>query len=100
MHSQRAEACAVALGDKIYVSGGNDETNCLSSCEVFDPRGESFTMLRMEMCGKRRGACAAAVAESVFIFGGMDGDFNSLFSCEIFLPLAAAVQSWMSCALK
>jgi N-acetylneuraminic acid mutarotase len=45
MHFQRTELCAVAFPDgRVLVAGGNDGSEVLSSCEVYNPKTNTWTL--------------------------------------------------------
>ncbi len=45
MHFQRTELCAVAFPDgRVLVAGGNDGSEVLSSCEIYDPKTNTWTL--------------------------------------------------------
>ena len=92
------------LGGKLYVAGGFDRTNRLSSVEVFDPQTNAWTPLAA--MGTARNAFAmAAVQGKLYAAGGRDGSNNYLATAEAFDPqqncwesVAPMAQERKSCA--
>ena len=45
MNFARTELCAITLSDgRVLVAGGNDGTTVLSSCEIYDPKTNTWTL--------------------------------------------------------
>ncbi len=45
MHFARTELCAVSFPDgRVLVAGGNDGSEVLSSCEIYDPKTDTWTL--------------------------------------------------------
>jgi hypothetical protein len=68
----------------LYVFGGHDHIRCVNSCEMYDIKGNKWTVLN-SMHEPRRGCGAAlhAASQSIYIVGGTNGS-QSLKSVEIF----------------
>ena len=82
--NKRFGACSAVVKGLIYVFGGFDGVNYLSSVEVINPTTRAIATLSCEMNSKRYFACCANISDTkVCIFGGSDGS-NRLNTCEIF----------------
>eukprot|EP00301_Raphidiophrys_heterophryoidea_P028105 c9985_g1_i1.p1 GENE.c9985_g1_i1~~c9985_g1_i1.p1 ORF type:complete len:614 (-),score=96.15 c9985_g1_i1:356-2197(-) len=69
MSTSRNRCAATAANGKMYVLGGYNGRNCLSSCEAFDPQLHTWTKVT-SMPSKRDGCSAAAVDGKVYVIGG------------------------------
>eukprot|EP00966_Prymnesium_polylepis_P083181 1926783-Prymnesium_polylepis.1 len=56
MAAGRTDAAAAVVGGKIYVSGGYDGINCLSSVEVYDPARSVWEAAPPMAVARRRAA--------------------------------------------
>lgn len=76
----RRDFCAGALGGRIYVMGGMDETNALSNDTwIYDVAGGEWTMGPPLPDGPLAGfGCAAAVADGALIYSGFGGALHRL----------------------
>ena len=88
MATPRLEACAAALGGKLYVVGGRAGEKCtslLSSVEIFDPE-TGLWQEGVPMSTKRAGACAVTLNDELYVMGGRGGPGRTrhLTSVEIF----------------
>ena len=70
------------MGGKIYVTGGVERGNSVSSVCVYDPQADAWTQLA-SMGTSRNSHAAAAVGDKLYIFGGHDGR-RSLADLHIF----------------
>eukprot|EP00966_Prymnesium_polylepis_P233772 5407345-Prymnesium_polylepis.1 len=61
----RYSAASAVVGGKIYVSGGFDGINCLSSVEVYDP-ARSVWEAAPPMAAGRTDAAAAVVGGKIY----------------------------------
>ena len=88
----RAAHCAVAMGNLIYVLGGDDGEVCFKTVECFDPSVEQWTE-KPSMMNTRRFAGAVAFISKIFVVGGFgDMAFQTLQEGgEIFEP---ALEQW------
>jgi len=68
----------------LYVFGGHDQIRCLSTCEIYDPKEDKWSLIT-GMHESRRGCGAAYHADthSIYIVGGTNGS-QSLKSVEIY----------------
>lgn len=87
MIARRDGAAAAAMRGRLYVCGGFDGEQSLSSrsAERFDPGTESWRALR-DMISRRAGAAAAVVAGQLYVCGGYDGA-QHLSECERLDPV-------------
>lgn len=84
MKHKRFAPAAAEINNALYVIGGYDGSNYLSSVERFDPRENSWT--RLKNMYTRRGCHSMAVLnEKLYALGGHDGD-NMVSTVEIFDP--------------
>lgn len=68
MSSMRSTAGVAVLGNRLYVVGGRDGTNCHRSVECYDPHTNKWTM-RAPMNKRRGGVGVSAVFVCInFIF--------------------------------
>ena len=72
------------LQDALYIFGGYDGSNVLSSCEVYDPASDRWRAIA-PMGSKRSALAAAVVGGLLYVIGGKDGS-NHLSSCEVYDP--------------
>ena len=61
---------AVAMGGKIYVTGGFNEA-AVSSAYVYDPQADAWTQLA-SMSTARRLHASAVMGGKLYVFGGRD----------------------------
>ncbi len=82
----------VAYDGKLYVFAGSSDafSGAVTSSAVYDPAGNSWTMLTSMSIG-RGGATAQAIGNLIYVVGGMDTNGVSLNSVEIYDP---AQNSW------
>ena len=84
---------AVEAARRLYALGGQDGSNYLSSCEVYDAAADRWRAIAP--MGSKRDALAAAVVEGrLYALGGSDGS-NELSSCEVY---DAAADRWRAIA--
>jgi len=82
-------ATSTARPSALYICGGNDGPEILSSAERFDPEEDRWEPLT-PMTRRRRGAAVATIDRCVYVCGGLDGQ-ETPSSAERFDP---AVGSW------
>ena len=82
MKQERSDCASVVLDGFIYVIGGFDGENFLSSIEKYDPATGSWSTIGY-MKTARSGVSAVRVEDRVFIIGGYDGE-ERLSSVECF----------------
>ena len=82
MKQERSDCACVVLERCIYVIGGFDGENYLSSIEKYDPATGSWSTIGY-MKTARAGVSAVRVEDRVFIIGGYDGE-ERLSSVECF----------------
>ena len=82
MKHERSDCASVVLDGCIYVIGGFDGENYLSSIEKYDPSTGSWSIVGY-MKTARSGVSAVCVEDRVFIIGGYDGE-ERLSSVECF----------------
>jgi hypothetical protein len=92
----KRKGCVAAAGPdgRLYVFGGHDGRAVLSSCERYDPRTRTWTMLP-PMQKRRFGSAVAVVGNRIVVVGGFDGT-SALDSVEQYTcakPKAANVAS-------
>ena len=81
---------AAAVGGKIYVTGGaNDSYASVNSVCVYDPHADAWTPLA-NMSIARTDHASAAVGGKLYVFGG-DGDEGLLRTAEVY---DSASDSW------
>ena len=78
---------AAAMGGKIYVTGGTNQS--VNSVYVYDPQADAWTQLA-SMSVARRHHASAAVGGKLYVFGGR-GASASLSTVEVYDP---ASDSW------
>ncbi|KAL9968882.1 hypothetical protein ACROYT_G021026 [Oculina patagonica] len=84
MNRRRSDACAVSVGSKIFVIGGEDILGSpikLASCEVYDPATKRWTAIA-SIQQPRSHAGAAVIKNKVFVLGGVDKSNRELRSVE------------------
>ena len=82
---------AAAMAGKIYVTGGFDRADSLSSAYVYDPQADAWTQLA-SMSTARRVHTSAVVGGKLYVFGGFDAG-GPLSTAEVYDP---ASDSWAS----
>ena len=89
MATKRCVHGAVALGGKLYVMGGADETcEAFAAAEVYDPKADSWQPLP-SMPTPRKLLAAAAVAGKVYAIGGNDST-GHCDAVEAYDPISGA----------
>lgn len=86
MNRRRSDACAVSVGSKIFVIGGEDILGSpikLASCEVYDPATNRWTAIA-SIQQPRSHAGAAVIKNTVFVLGGVDKSNRELRSVECY----------------
>ena len=93
---------AVVVNGKVIVIGGFNGSNCLKTCEEYDPVQNRWCSLPA-MTTKRCDACAVVVNGKVIVIGGLGGKvfvkegyngYKRLKTCEEYAPLPVSqVQS-------
>jgi kelch-like protein 10 len=94
MHLLRSDASAASLNGKIYIVGGFDGDEVLSSAEVFDPDTNEWTFIH-PMESPRSGLSLVAYNNFLHAIGGFD-DFTRLTSGERYNP--ACSSGWQEIA--
>ena len=89
MSTARGGPAAAAIDGKLYVMGGNDGQNRLSSVERFDPAKNAWEAVA-PMSTARTCPAAAAIDGKLYVMGGHDGQ-NRLSSVERYDP---ATNEW------
>ena len=79
---------AVAMGGKIYVTGGDSQGDSVNSAYVYDPQADAWTQLA-SMSIARQCHASAAVGGKLYVFGGV-GRYR-LSTAEVYDP---ASDSW------
>ena len=80
------------MGGKIYVTGGVERGNSVSSVCVYDPQADAWTQLA-SMGTSRNSHAAAAVGDKLYIFGGYGAASGGcLDTVEVYDP---ASDSWV-----
>ena len=96
MQERRAYLGACEYGGRVYLAGGS------TTCEIFNPSPESFTLLALPNTPLQDNCCLIALPDSLLIF---HGDYQGKVSR--FYPDTGAIQtlrdmcygnSWSSCA--
>ena len=87
MTEARHSAAAVSLNGKIFICGGCDGQNVLSSCEVYDTQLNRWQHIA-PMKSSRMRHSAVVHAGKVYVFGGVNVDIGSpaLKSVECYSP--------------
>ena len=69
---------------KIYICGGFNGTLCLDSVEFYEPKTNSWTLIR-PMSKRRSGHGLVNYKSCLYVVGGFDGE-KRLSDCEKFTP--------------
>ena len=78
MKEKRCYFAATALGNRIYIVGGYDDLQYLSSCEVFDTSTNTWSSSALpEMNEKRNGCQAVTIGSSIYVMGGWNGSTDT-----------------------
>ena len=86
MPHARCMHAAAAMGGKIYVSGGRDDDELMSTVMVFDPQANTWTELA-SMGTAQFFHTSAAIGSKIYVFGGRtDGGFTA--SVEAYEPVS------------
>ena len=85
MPQGRTAHAAAAMGDKIYVTGGESQMNSVNSAYVYDSKVNAWTQLA-SMGVRRRLHASAAVGSKLYVFGGRSNAAETLNSVEIYHP--------------
>lgn len=86
MSERRLSAAAVSLNDQIFIFGGCDGQNVLSSCEVYDTKRDRWQQIP-PMKVSRMKHSAAVHAGRVYIIGGVsEREGPGLKSVECYIP--------------
>ena len=83
---------AVAMGGKIYVTGGSYQWESVNSAYVYDPQADAWTQLA-SMSVARQLHASAAVGGKLYVFGGCGAGSVRLSTAEVYDP---ASDSWAS----
>lgn len=92
MMEQHSAAASGVLNSTLYVCGGFNGLQWLSSVEEFDPARGSWTQIT-PMLTPRAGAAAAVVQKQLYVCGGW-GNGDLLGSVEEFCPGRSTVNKW------
>ena len=78
---------ATAMGGKIYVTGGRNGGNSVSSVYVYDSQADAWTQLA-SMGFARRTHAFAAVRGKLYVFGGLSAfdNIERLSTAEVYDP--------------
>ena len=93
MSTARSAPAAAVFDGKLYLMGGYDGRNPLSSVERYDPAKNTWEAVA-PMFTARGGSAAAVVDGKLYVMGGYDGR-NRLSSVERFDP---ARNEWVAMA--
>lgn len=74
MAHQRADAMGVVVGSRLFVCGGRDGREFLSSVECLDTAGAGTWQSLPPMLQPRAASCAVAVAGLLYVCGGMENE--------------------------
>ena len=85
MNRIRSNACAVSHAGLVYIIGGFDGTEILSSIEIYDPQTNQWTY-GPSMLVRRSGLRAVVHKGKIYAMGGYDGQ-DRLSSVECLDPL-------------
>ncbi|XP_050356084.1 kelch-like protein 20 isoform X1 [Nymphalis io] len=88
----RCAVGAAALGQRLVVCGGYDRARVLRAAEAYDPQTNSWSPLP-DMKRARARFPAARLGNSLYVFGGSDGQ-TELDSVDVFEEDAAGGGSW------
>ena len=81
MNRIRSDACAVSHAGLVYIIGGSDGTEILSSIEIYDPQTNQWTY-GPSMSVRRSGLRAVLHRGKIYAMGGYDGqDILSSVEC-------------------
>ena len=86
MSRRRSDACAVNVGSRIFVIGGEDILESpvkLSSCEVYNPETNHWTAIASSQ-RPRSHASAAVIKNKVYVLGGVDKNNIELRSVDCY----------------
>lgn len=72
MKERRSDAGAAAFQDKIFICGGFNGSECLSSAEVYCPVTDQWTLIP-PMASRRSGVGVVCYQGNIFAAGGFDG---------------------------
>ena len=67
---------ATAIRDKIYLIGGTDGPNYLSSCEVLDTSKNNWSFCIPDMEERIFGCKAVTINNIIYVMGGFKYKFN------------------------
>ena len=81
---------AVAMGGKIYVTGGSYQWESVNSAYVYDPQADAWTQLA-SMSVARQLHASAAVGGKLYVFCGYGAGTVRLSTAEVYDP---ASDSW------
>ena len=84
MNRIRSDACAVSHAGLVYIIGGFDGTEILSSIEIYDPQTNQWTY-GPSMSARRKGLRAIVHKGKIYAMGGYDGQ-DQLSSVECLDP--------------
>jgi N-acetylneuraminic acid mutarotase len=85
MSTARGGPAAAAIDGKLYVMGGHDGQNWLSSVELYDASTNAWEAVA-PMSTARGAPAAAAIDGKLYVMGGSDGQ-NQLSSVERYDPV-------------
>ncbi|MFC1595645.1 Kelch repeat-containing protein [Gemmatimonadota bacterium] len=88
MPTARYNHSAVAINGKLYVAGGDADSDALSALEVYDPVTNSWTTL-ISMPTARSSPAAAAIGGKLYVAGGYNSGYVS--TLEVYDP---STDSW------
>ena len=77
MNRIRSDACAVSHAGLVYIIGGFDGTEILSSMEIYDPQTNQWTY-GPSMLRRRYGHRAVMNRGKIYAMGGKDGNFTDI----------------------
>merc|ERR1719171_435087 len=101
MSARRWLAACVTIGDRLYVCGGWDGYNDLSSAERFDPQRGCWEALPPMSIDRHRSTCAA-MGGQLYICGGLGKSSAEYFDPEAnewrALPDMSAARAGAACA--
>ncbi|XP_068739435.1 uncharacterized protein [Montipora capricornis] len=86
MNERRVFAAAVAFKDKIFVFGGSDGDNILSSCEVYDPELNQWQTIAPMLVPRMRHS-AVVHKDKIYVIGGLsarEGPGLKSVECYVF----------------
>ena len=94
MSTARYDLAAAVFDGKLYVMGGHDGQNRLSSVERYDPAKNAWEAVA-PMSTARSCSAAAVFDGKLYVMGGADDDGNGLSSVERYDP---AKNEWVTMA--